>query len=78
MLSATNGGVTASLPEDLKATVDARTTNGRVRVAYPMTRLAGSSARALRASIGGGGVNLTLRTTNGNIVIQKIGPGKGT
>lgn len=78
VLSATNGGVTASLPEDLKATVDARTTNGRVRVAYPMTRLAGSSARALRASIGGGGVNLTLRTTNGNIVIQKIGPGKGT
>lgn len=78
LLSTTNGSVTASLPEDLKAVVDAETTNGRVRVAYPVQRLAGSTARALHATIGGGGVNLTLRTTNGNIVIQKIGPGKKT
>jgi DUF4097 and DUF4098 domain-containing protein YvlB len=76
--STTNGGVTVSLPEELKATVDAETTNGRVRVAYPVVRLAGSSARVLRASIGGGGVDVTLRTTNGNIVIQKTGPDKGT
>ncbi|HET9253064.1 MAG TPA: DUF4097 family beta strand repeat-containing protein [Candidatus Eisenbacteria bacterium] len=78
VLSTTNGSVTASLPEDLKANVDAETTNGRVRVAFPVKRLAGSTARALHATIGGGGVDLTLRTTNGNIVIQKIGTTKGT
>jgi hypothetical protein len=77
-LSTTNGNVTASLPGSVKATVDAETTNGRVRVAYPVTRLAGSTARTLRATIGGGGVDVTLRTTNGNIVIQKIETGKGT
>ena len=78
VLSTTNGNVTASLPSDLKATVDAETTNGRVRVAYPVTKLAGSTARTLRARIGGGGVDVTLRTTNGNIVIQKAGSGEGT
>jgi DUF4097 and DUF4098 domain-containing protein YvlB len=78
VLSTTNGSVTASLPADLKADVDAETTNGRVRVAYPVQRRAGSTARALHATIGGGGVDLTLRTTNGNIVIQKIGQSKGT
>ena len=77
-LSTTNGNVTASLPGDLKATVDAETTNGRVRVAYPVQRLAGSTARVLHAKIGGGGVDVTLRTTNGNIVIQKIGQSEGT
>jgi hypothetical protein len=78
VLSTTNGNVTASLPANLKATVDAQTTNGRVRVAYPVTKLGGSTARSLHATIGGGGVEVTLRATNGNIVIQKIGSGDGT
>jgi DUF4097 and DUF4098 domain-containing protein YvlB len=78
LLSTTNGSVTASLPADLGADVDAETTNGRVKITYPVQRRGGSTARTLRATIGGGGVDLTLRTTNGNIVIQKIGTGKGT
>ena len=78
LLSTTNGSVTASLPLNLGADVDAETTNGRVRIAYPVQRHAGSTARSLHATIGGGGVDLTLRTTNGDIVIQKVGTGKGT
>ena len=78
LLSTTNGSVTASLPSDLGADIDAETTNGRVRIGYPVQRHAGSTARALHAKIGDGGVNLTLRTTNGNIVIQRIGSNKGT
>lgn len=78
LLSTTNGSVTASLPSSLGADVDAETTNGRVRIAYPVQRRAGSTARSLHATIGGGGVNLTLRTTNGDIVIQKVETGKGT
>lgn len=78
VLSTTNGNVTASLPGNLKANVDAQTTNGRVRVAYPVTKRGGSTARSLHATIGGGGVEVNLRTTNGHIVIRKIGSGAGT
>jgi len=40
-------------------------------VGYPVERESGSTARSLRGRIGGGGVTFLLRTTNGNIVVDK-------
>ena len=70
-LTTTNGDVNVILPDPVRATLDAMTTNGRVRVGYPIERESGSTARTLRGRIGGGGVTFVLRTTNGNIVVDK-------
>jgi hypothetical protein len=42
-------------------------------VGYPIQREGGSTARTLHGRIGSGGVTLLLRTTNGNIVVDKAG-----
>jgi hypothetical protein len=76
-LTTTNGDVKVYLPSAVNAEVDASTTNGRVRVGYPIQRAGGSTARTLHGRIGGGGVTLLLRTTNGNIVVDKAGSAKG-
>jgi hypothetical protein len=70
-LSTTNGDVKVFLPAGVKVSLDATTTNGRVRVGYPIERESGSTARTLRGRIGGGGVTFLLRTTNGNIVVDR-------
>lgn len=70
-LSTTNGDVKVLLPAGVKVSLDATTTNGRVRVGYPVERESGSTARSLRGRIGGGGVTFLLRTTNGNIVVDR-------
>jgi DUF4097 and DUF4098 domain-containing protein YvlB len=72
-LTTTNGDVTIALPGDLKADVDAITTNGRVRVDFPLTTQGDISSKKIRGTIAGGGTPISLRTTNGNIAITKIG-----
>ncbi len=72
-LTTTNGDVTIALPGDLKADIDAATTNGRVRVDFPLTTQGDISSKRIRGSIAGGGTPISLRTTNGNIEITKIG-----
>ena len=78
-LSTTNGDVVLMLPPGIRATVDAVTTNGRVSVGYPLQRGEGSRGyRLVQGTIAGGGTPLVLRTTNGNIVIRKLGTAEGT
>jgi len=78
-LSTTNGDVMLMLPSDIKATLDASTTNGRVSVGYPVERGEGSRGyRSVQGTIAGGGTPLVLRTTNGNIVIRKLGTAERT
>lgn len=77
-LTTTNGDVKVFLPGAAKAEIDASTTNGRVRVGYPIQREGGSTARTLHGRIGGGGgATLLLRTTNGNIVVDRSDHAKG-
>jgi Toastrack DUF4097 len=77
-LTTTNGDVKVFLPGAAKAEIDASTTNGRVRVGYPIQREGGSTARTLHGRIGGGGgPTLLLRTTNGNIVVDRSDHAKG-
>jgi DUF4097 and DUF4098 domain-containing protein YvlB len=67
----TNGSITLSLPPDAKAKVNAETTNGKVTSEFE--ELASSSPRKnhLAGTIGGGGPQIKLVTTNGSIRLKK-------
>ena len=72
-LSTTNGDLTAVLPADLKAQLEAVTTNGRVSIGYPVEMVGRASSKMVRGRIGGGGAAVNLTTTNGNIVVKRVG-----
>lgn len=69
----TNGDVTVGLPSDLKAVLEAVTTNGRVVVGFPVASEGVASSKQIRGTIGGGGNLVSLRTTNGNVEVRKVG-----
>ncbi len=71
-LESTNGGLTVRVPKDLRATVDAGTTNGSVHSDLAVATTAASSKRHLRGAINGGGPELHLSTTNGGIRIYSL------
>ena len=78
-LETTNGNVETYLPKDIRATVEAVTTNGHVSIGFPVEREGLMTSKTVRGTIQGGGVKLTLATTNGNVEIRKLGgsePGK--
>jgi hypothetical protein len=68
----TNGSITVHLPSDVRATVDASTSNGSVHSAFEVT---GGLAKRRHVSgdINGGGGKLMLSTTNGGIRIENGG-----
>ena len=70
----TNGGIRLVLesPEKVNARLRAHTTNGHVTVDFPITleRMGGSN-RSIEATLGSGGPELDLSTTNGSITITK-------
>jgi hypothetical protein len=68
----TNGSVVVHLPADVRATLDASTTNGSVHSSF---EVAGghSSRRHLSGEINGGGGKLALNTTNGSIRVENGG-----
>jgi hypothetical protein len=70
-LTTSNGSVTLTLPPDLAANVDLKTSNGTIGVGYPLTTQPdGEIARtSVRGTIGGGGSQLVVRTSNGSITL---------
>lgn len=70
-LSTTNGGVSIRLPKDVRLSLDAATTNGRVSSDFAVAG-AGTSKRHVTGDINGGGGRLRVRTTNGSIRIEEI------
>ena len=68
----TNGRIIVTVPRDLGAEVDARTTNGSISSDLPVTTTKIGSNR-LQGTINGGGTPLRLRTTNGGIEIRTSG-----
>ncbi|HEX3557300.1 MAG TPA: DUF4097 family beta strand repeat-containing protein [Thermoanaerobaculia bacterium] len=64
----TNGGIHVRLPHDARLTVDASTTNGRVKSDFDVQG-GTPGKRSLRGDINGGGGRLRVRTTNGGIEI---------
>jgi hypothetical protein len=72
-LSTSGGSINVFLADDLQMTVNARTSGGRVRTEFPVT-IQGEikKNKLLNADINGGGPGLTLKTSGGNININKI------
>jgi DUF4097 and DUF4098 domain-containing protein YvlB len=72
VLHSSNGGLTLTLPADLRFQVDAATSNGRIACAFPVQGKGGQTKTHLRGSVGESpAVALKLSTSNGGIKIEK-------
>lgn len=73
-LGTTNGNVDVSMPKVLRALFEATTTNGRVSInGFDIKTRGPITSKSIRGIIGGGGANVTLRTTNGNVDVTTTG-----
>lgn len=71
-LTSVNGGVRLAVPDDTRADVNARCTNGRVSVTdLPLNVDGERNRRRLQGSMNGGGARIDLQTTNGGVSIAK-------
>lgn len=68
----TNGSVELYLPGSVRADLTAETTNGRVSVDLPVTSKGPMTSKSVRGTMGGGGPDITLATTNGNIEVRRL------
>lgn len=68
----TNGGVTVRLPRDIRVSLDAATSNGRVDSDFDVSGADRKSKRRLSGDINGGGGKLRVRSTNGSVSIEEI------
>ena len=67
----TNGGVTVSMPERYSAHFETATSNGNLRVDFPMT-VRGEIGKNLATDIGSGGPTIHVETINGGVNVKKI------
>ena len=74
-IETTNGGIRLNLPPDVKATVEARCTNGGITVddSLGAVEVTEKSRRQFRGTLNGGGSRISAETTNGGIRIRGIG-----
>jgi DUF4097 and DUF4098 domain-containing protein YvlB len=70
--STTNGGVTLRLPRNIRVSLDAAVSNGRVSSDFEVDGADGRNRRRLSGDINGGGGRLVVRTTNGSVTIEEI------
>jgi DUF4097 and DUF4098 domain-containing protein YvlB len=69
-LETTNGPVMLQIPEDYDAQLETGTVNGPVKLGFPIT-IAGDTKRDIRATLGGGGALVRVRTTNGPLNVRR-------
>jgi len=69
-LMTTNGSVDVTLPASAEFKVDAATTNGGIRSDFPITVQGTFGPKSLSGTVGGGGRELKLETTNGGIELK--------
>jgi hypothetical protein len=67
----TNGSVEVTMPASAGFTVNAATTNGEIRTDFPVTVQGSFNAKELSGTVGGGGRELKVATTNGRIRLMK-------
>ena len=65
-----NGGIRIAMPENYSAQLETGTTNGRVRIDFPIT-VQGSIGRHITTTLGAGGAKVRAITTNGGVTVQK-------
>lgn len=68
---ATNGSLSVTLPQDARVTVDAGATSGTLDVAsLGLAPDGAQSDRHVRGTMNGGGIPITLATTNGDVQVR--------
>jgi DUF4097 and DUF4098 domain-containing protein YvlB len=67
-LETTNGGATVYVPRGYNAQLETGTTNGGMRVDFPIT-VSGSLTRRISTQLGSGGPRVRVMTTNGGVHI---------
>ena len=72
-VATTNGSVHASLPASAEFKVRAATTNGGIHTDFPVTVMGSFGSKDLSGTVGAGGRDLRLATTNGGIELRKTG-----
>ncbi len=70
-LKTVNGGITLSLPPEVRADIRASTVNGSVSTDFPLEVMGRFSRRRIEGSINGGGAEVALETVNGSIRLLK-------
>ena len=70
-LATTNGGITVSLPASAEFKMRAATTNGGIHTDFPVTVMGDFGAKTISGTVGNGGRDLKLATTNGGIEVRK-------
>jgi Putative adhesin len=70
-LMTTNGSVDVTLPASAEFKVDASTTNGGIQTDFPITIQGKFGPKSLSGTVGGGGRELKVATTNGGIGLKK-------
>jgi len=70
-VEAVNGSITAELPAELDAEVEASTVNGSITTDYPLTVSGKFAGRNLKGTLGRGGRTVHLETVNGSIRMKK-------
>jgi Putative adhesin len=70
-LLTTNGSVDVTLPASAEFKVDASTTNGGIQTDFPITVQGRFGPKSLSGTVGGGGRDLKVATTNGGIELKK-------
>jgi hypothetical protein len=70
-LTTTNGSVHVTLPATAEFTVKAATTNGGIHTNFPVTVQGSFSSKDLSGTVGAGGRELRVATTNGGIELRK-------
>jgi hypothetical protein len=67
----TNGSVDVTLPASAEFKVDAATTNGGISTDFPISVQGRFNSKELSGTVGGGGRELKVATTNGGIELKK-------
>lgn len=67
-----DGRVRLRLPADFGADLDAHSGDGNVKVDFPITASSSTHENSVRAKINGGGIQIELRTGDGDIHVEKI------
>jgi hypothetical protein len=70
-LMTTNGSVDVTLPASAEFQVHAATTNGGISTDFPVTVQGRFGPKSLSGTVGGGGRDLRVATTNGGIDLKK-------
>jgi DUF4097 and DUF4098 domain-containing protein YvlB len=71
-LHTANGSITLRLPNDLSASLEAWTSNGRINFDLPIEVSGQQEKNHLRGKLHGGGPNLQVHTSDGSITLHSI------